>query len=288
MLELILSPRKAERNPWEMIIIGLFYGTLAILLVSWIFGQDPVLAKYSGILIVTFTVMFTLPFMYHLIKNEEEKDIEYIGFFRILKEHNRALLALLFLFVGLVIAYSFWYLILPSNYNFNAQIEMFCQINQPGNINGCVSQFQPISEAGKITGNIASTDKILSIFSNNVYVLIFTLIFSLIFGAGAIFVLAWNASVIAAAIGIFAKSSLSNLPLGVARYLIHGIPEIAAYFVGALAGGIVGIAIIKHDSKTEKFWSVLQDALNLVIIAVIILLIAAMMEVFVTPMIFGG
>ena len=114
----------------------------------------------------------------------------------------------------------------------------------------------------------------------------FTLVFSLIFGAGAIFILAWNASVIAAAIGIFSKSSLSNLPLGIIRYMIHGIPEIGSYFTGALAGGIISIAIIKHDLKSEKFWIILQDSLNLIILAVVLLIIAALIEVFITPILF--
>ena len=57
------------------------------------------------------------------------------------------------------------------------------------------------------------------IFTNNMYVLIFTLVFSLIFGAGVIFILAWNASVIGAAIGIFTNSSLKALPLGLVRYI---------------------------------------------------------------------
>jgi uncharacterized membrane protein SpoIIM required for sporulation len=133
---------------------------------------------------------------------------------------------------------------------------------------------------------LTSKEKIVNIFANNIYVLIFTLVFSLIFGAGAIFILAWNASVISSAIGIFCKSSLLNLPLGLARYMIHGIPEIGAYFIGALAGGIISVAIIKHDVKTEKFWIILQDSLNLVILAVIILFLAALVEVFVTPAIF--
>ena len=34
----------------------------------------------------------------------------------------------------------------------------------------------------------------------------------------------------------------------------HGIIEIAAYFVGALAGGILSVAIIKHDIRTKYFW----------------------------------
>jgi len=48
------------------------------------------------------------------------------------------------------------------------------------------------------------------------------LLFSLVFGAGAIFILAWNASVIAGAIGIFTKQSLLEIPIGLARYMIHG------------------------------------------------------------------
>jgi uncharacterized membrane protein SpoIIM required for sporulation len=116
--------------------------------------------------------------------------------------------------------------------------------------------------------------------------LIFALVFSLIFGADAIFILAWNASVISSAIGIFSKANLANLPIAFGRYMIHGIPEIGAYFAGALAGGIVSIAIIKHDVHTERFWVILQDSLNLVILAVVLLFVAALIEVFITPVLF--
>jgi uncharacterized membrane protein SpoIIM required for sporulation len=68
--------------------------------------------------------------------------------------------------------------------------------------------------------------------------------------------------------------------------MIHGIPEIAAYFIVALAGGIISVAVIKHEYGTERFWEVMQDALNLVVAAVIVLIIAAAMEVYLTPLIF--
>lgn len=285
MLEMIWSPRKAERHPWEMFFIGFIYASLSIFLVSWIFSSDPVLSKYSGVLIVTFTVMFSLPFVYYSIKNEEERDIQEQGIFRILKEHRRAIISLLWLFIGFVVAFSFWHIILNDPRNLNAQIETYCVINRPGNFNECVDEYG----LGKVksTGFTTSSEMLLTIFSNNIYVLIFTLVFSLIFGAGAIFILAWNASVIAAAIGIFAKTSLTQLPCGLFRYLIHGVPEIAAYFIAAMAGGIVSVAIIRHDTKTEKFWSILQDSLNLIIVAVIILFLSALIEVFITPGIFS-
>ena len=285
MLEMLINPKRAERRSWEMFFVGLVYGSLSILLVNWIFSQDVVLAKYSGILVVTFCVMFSMPFMYYAIKLEEEKDIKIEGFFRLIKEHNKALKGFLFLFLGFIVAFSFWYLVLPSDNSFRAQIETYCMINRPANFNECITQYG-IESAGKTTGFLTARERLIAIFTNNIYVLIFTLIFSLIFGAGAIFILAWNASVIAAAVGIFSKSSLSNLPLGVVRYMVHGLPEIAAYFIGALAGGIISIAIIKHEVRNEKFWNVLQDSLNLVILAVIVLFISALIEVFITPIIF--
>jgi len=286
MLEMLINPVKAEKRPWEMFFIGAFYGTIALLLVKWIFSGDPVLSKYSGILVVTFCVMFSMPFIYYTLKLEEEKDLQITGFKRLILEHNKALYAFLFLFLGLVVAFSFWYIVFPSgNQNFVAQIETYCMINKPAHFDECVSEYG-IEQISKTTAFLTSKEKVVNIFANNIYVLIFTLVFSLIFGAGAIFILAWNASVIAAAIGIFSKSNLANLPLGLVRYMIHGIPEIGAYFIGALAGGIISIAVIKHDVHSEKFWVILQDSLNLVIFSVVVLFLAALMEVFITPVLF--
>ncbi|MBS3080925.1 stage II sporulation protein M [Candidatus Pacearchaeota archaeon] len=286
MFELLVNPIRAEKRPWEMFFIGAFQGILSLILTQWIFSGDPVLSKYTGILVVTFSVMFSIPFMYFALKNEEEKDLKIKGFYRLLKEHGKSLTYFMFLFLGFVVAFSFWYIAFENgNQNFRAQIETYCMINRPTNFDACVSEYG-LETLSKTTAFLTAQEKIVNIFANNVYVLIFTLVFSLIFGAGAIFILAWNASVISAAIGIFSKSNLLNLPLGLARYMIHGIPEIAAYFIGALAGGIISIAVIKHDVRTEKFWVILQDSLNLIILAVIILFIAALMEVFLVPIFF--
>lgn len=284
MLEMLISPKKAERNPWEMFFVGMFYASISILLVGWIFSQDAVLSKYSGILVVTFTVMFSLPFVYYMIRYEEKKAVTHMGAWKLIKEHEKALWAFLWLFMGFVVAYSFWYILLPTTLSFKAQIETYCLINRPAAFEECVAQYG----AKGVSTTVFATNKerLFLIFSNNIYVLIFTLVFSLLFGAGVIFILAWNASVIAAAIGIFTQSKLSALPMALARYMIHGLPEIAAYFISAIAGGIISIAVIRKEVMTPKFWDVLQDSLNLIIIAVVILFLAALMEVFITPLLF--
>ena len=285
MLEMLINPAKAEKKPWEMFFIGTFYATLSLFLVRWIFSNDPVLSKYSGILIVTFCVMFCIPFLYYSIKREEEKDLQNIGSLGLIEEHGKALTYLMFLFLGFLVGFSFWYIVFEDgNKSFGAQIGTFCALNQPARYEKCIADHG--LDNVEVAAFATSKERIVNIFINNIYVLIFTIIFSLIFGAGAIFILAWNASVIAAAIGIFSKSSLTNLPLGIARYMIHGFPEIASYFQGALAGGIISIAVIKHDLNSEKFWIILQDSLNLIILAVVLLFVAALIEVFITPALF--
>lgn len=284
MIEMLIMPKKAERRPWEMFFIGFFYASVSFLLVSFVFGKDFVLSEGSGLLLVIFTVICCLPFVYYIIKLEEGKDIEISNSGKLIKEHWKAILSFLWLFFGFVVAFSFWYIVMPdqAGQNFNFQIKTFCAINSASNYDLCLQQ-HGISQ---VTGSATKLTNFMSIFSNNIYVLIFTLLFSLMFGAGAIFILVWNASVIASAIGIFAKGSLSNLPMGISRYMIHGLPEIAAYFIAALAGGIVSVAIIRKDLRGERMWSILQDALILIIISIVILVAAGLMEVYLTPMLF--
>ena len=284
MLESLINPKRVEKGAWKMLFVGLLYGSLSLLLVHWFFARDAVLSQYSGILVVTFCVMFSLPFMYFIIKQEEEEDEEVEGFLKVWETHKDAIFALMWLFLGFVLAFTFWYILLQNSTLFNAQIETYCMINSPGNIENCVSEYA-LSESG-ISGGATKELRFLSIMENNIYVMIFTLIFSLIFGAGAIFILAWNASVIAAAIGVFTQYRLSEIPIGIARYMIHGFPEIAAYFITALAGGMFGFGVIKHGIRNRHFVRVLENVALLLFLAIIILIVAAVIEVYLTPLLF--
>jgi len=284
MIEMLMKPKRAERRPWELFFVGLFYASVSLLLVSFVFGKDSILKEGSGLLVVIFTVICSMPFMYYVIKLEENKDLEIDNSGRLIKEHSKAIHAFMWLFLGFVVAFSFWYIVIPDQaaQNFNFQIKTFCAINSPSNYDYCLSSHG----VPTVTGAVIGTNAVLGIFANNVYVLIFTILFSLAFGAGAIFILVWNASVIASAIGIFAENKLTQLPLGIFRYMIHGIPEIAAYFVGALAGGIVSVAVIRKDLQKDGMWKIMQDSLTLVIIAIVILFLAALMEIYLTPLFF--
>ncbi len=71
---------------------------------------------------------------------------------------------------------------------------------------------------------------------------------------------------------------------GVFRYMTHGVFEIASYFVMGMAGGIISFAIIKRNLNDEK---ILIDCLDLVFISLGLLLIGAVIEVYITPLLFA-
>lgn len=282
---MLIRPKKAERHPWEMFFIGAFYASVSVILVNWVFSKDAVLAKSSGVLVVLFTVMFSMPFIYYTLKLEEKRITKNRGSWQLIKDHRRAIYAFLFLFIGYTIAFFAWYSILPTTESFRTQIEVYCQINRPASFNECVTQYG-LKDAPTIVPFLSNKERLFLIFTNNMYVLLFTLVFSLVFGAGVIFILCWNATVIGAAMGIFTDYKLSSIFTGFIRFFIHGILEIASYFIIALAGGMVSVAVVNHEAGTSKFWDILQDSLNLIIISIVILFIAALVEVFVTPLLF--
>jgi uncharacterized membrane protein SpoIIM required for sporulation len=139
------------------------------------------------------------------------------------------------------------------------------------------------------TGNAINPSYLPFILLNNMKVLFFCILFSFVYGAGAMFILIWNASVGGAFIAAFIKTQLLSFgpvhsaALGFFRYIPHGIIEMAAYFVGGLAGGIVSVAVIKKDISTKNFIKIVFDSTDLILIAVVLLVIGSLVEVFVTP-----
>ena len=160
MLESMINPRRASKNPWKMFFVGLVYASLSLLLVNWFFSGDAVLYRYSGMIVVTFCVMFSLPFMYYLIKQEEKEDEEVCGFLSVWHIHKDAIFGFVFLFLGFIIAFSFWYMVLGDSTLFNAQIETYCRINSPGNIEGCVQKYDLSKTSSYTVGTGAVTREI--------------------------------------------------------------------------------------------------------------------------------
>jgi len=282
VVESLLFPLKAEKRPWQMFFLGFLYASIGIALSLWIFREQ------SSLIMVFMITMASLPIFYNAIKLEESKDMLIDNESAILKEHNKALIFLMLLFLGIMISSVFWYVALPaktSSVLFERQTQTISDINT------------------QISGDvIQQLNTFTKILFNNTRVLAFSILFAFIYCVGAIFILTWNATVIGTAIGNFIRSSLSDyshlvgfdklgmyfqiVSIGLLRYALHGIPEILAYFYGGLAGGIISVAIVNHHYSSAKFSHILHDAADLLLISVAFLVLAAFLEVFITPLLF--
>jgi len=98
VLESIINPLKAEKEPWEMLVIGFIYCSVAILLSLWIFEGN------ASLVMVFLTVLASVPLMYSTIKMEEEKDLKMEEEKALIKEHGKALSFFVFLFLGITTA----------------------------------------------------------------------------------------------------------------------------------------------------------------------------------------
>jgi uncharacterized membrane protein SpoIIM required for sporulation len=126
-------------------------------------------------------------------------------------------------------------------------------------------------EGSTITGLAVVHKSWESFFVNNVSLLLLLFIFSFVLGAGSVWLISWNASVIGVLIGY-------NLdPLILIKILPHGIFEFGGYFFGAVAGGILSAAIIQERIKDE-YERVLKDSLIYFGLAVAMIFIGAIIE----------
>jgi uncharacterized membrane protein SpoIIM required for sporulation len=283
VLEALITPRLAESKPWQLFFIGIFYSTIAMFLSLWIFQE------HASLVMVFLTVLACTPLMYNTMKLEEKRENPDDSAIKDIKQHWPALSFFIFLFIGFVVSYAVWYVFLPSHL-----VEALFS-SQTSTINAINAKINSVPTTHAITAYITGGAIFAKIFTNNIKVLFFCVFFSFFYGAGAIFILTWNASVISAAVGNFIRENLSDVfgwsyfaifSIGFMRYMTHGIFEILAYFMGGLAGGLISVAVIRHQFSSKKFRHILFDSFDMVIVAVFILFIAALIEVFITPALF--
>ena len=94
VLESLTTPLRAERRPWELLLLGFLYTSIAMFISIQIFEQS------AGLIAVFLTVMACIPLVYATIKFEEHKDILKMPEIRLLQEHSKALSCFTLLFLG--------------------------------------------------------------------------------------------------------------------------------------------------------------------------------------------
>lgn len=270
MLESVISPGTAERNPWDMAILGFAVSSFAV----WAgFYLSEIIAAPASMLALAIAVMALAPLIYRVLAIEEEKEElashkSPAGF---ITRHLDVIGVYSFLFIGLLLSSAFWYVALPyESSEFPSSSAVF------GVQRSTISVVRE-----QITGNAVEEQAYFQrLFENNMRVMWLCFLASVLFGAGALWLITWNASVI----GVFVGSKIQQdllaglgFPLGMSLW---AVPEVLAYLVAAFAGGIVSVAVTRHHFKSEKFWLTILDAGLFMLIAAFLVFTGAYIEHF--------
>ena len=256
---------------WEILAQAVLFVTLAV---AGTFLVGVRQAEWTFLFLVGLP---SIPFLLKVLQCEveaEECRTKVLGS-GILARHFTAFKVLAAFFLGLVVAFTFWYLVLPAD---QSKLLFGLQQQELQSIQG---NFQTFA--------VKSLEIFETIFMHNLGVLLFIVVFSVVYGAGAIFILIWNASVISVFLGEFSKAYVlktgleagghfAGLGLGFLGILPHGIFELLSYLAAALAGGILSAALLRGDFKKPVFVQIVYDITKLLGWAIVFLAVGAFIE----------
>ncbi len=272
VLEAIISPKRAREQPWLISILAFIFVSVGILAADY-------LGISKSIMTLTFVAVPSIPFIWQLFDYEQrETERQVVLGSRTIARHLPVIIVLAFFFVGLVAGFVYWFFALPPGQSAEVFEVQLTELRAIGATSGKFV-FEITNEAFLHTFEM--------LFFHNFGVLLIILALSLLYGAGAVFVLIWNAAIIGVFIGNYAKiisggNSLVPLLGGIGTsalgLLPHGSFELLAYLVAALAGGILSSAITREAHKTSAFPLIIHDTVKLTAVSVILLGIGAFIE----------
>ena len=126
-------------------------------------------------------------------------------------------------------------------------------------------------------------------------IMVVCFVMSFVYGSGGMLLIAWNASVWGSIMGYIVSESvmygmgnpfslffLTFLPL-----IPHMIIEVGSYFCAAISGGVLSKATLREKIGSKKFHHVMTDGMMFIVLAILLVIIGAMVEVWMFPVIVG-
>ncbi len=282
VLESLLSRKEALHHPFFMLVIS------AIICSVSLWAAYLTFPKSSSILAIAFITIALMPLFRSIFESEEEKEAERPGYAALfIARHFNVIKIYAFLFIGLILTYAFWY----SVVDVGVRNVMFAE--QQNTLSGIENLRETLTGAFSIKTQVCGTSPgcwFNVIFVNNsIFVLAPALFFSFVYGAGAVFLIGWNASVLGVLIGkdivryAATHGGVTALAVATERFLSlvpHGVFESLGYFTGALAGGIVGAALSKKKHLSGEMSTIAKDVFVMVLYAIGLLVLAALIEAY--------
>ncbi|MFH0949519.1 MAG: stage II sporulation protein M [Candidatus Aenigmatarchaeota archaeon] len=119
-----------------------------------------------------------------------------------------------------------------------------------------------------------------SIMNNNIRLIFISFLLSMLYGIGSIFILTLNASIISQ---MFSSFIVSDKATFFYLFLPHTALEFVSYFLAAISGALLTVAIIKYRQRTKAFDEEVLQAALFFSAAMIEIILAALVESFLMP-----
>ena len=282
VLESILGEKNIRKHPVFILLV-----TMAISFGS-IFFATQVFSAYASVLSVAFITIGLVPIIHGILLKEEYDEVvarkNCTTFFA---RHFNLIMIYVWVFVGIILSFSIVYMVTPPEVKtivFAEQIKQFCVITGecssglPFSITGRATSLAYDVCASPVTKDPFSCS--LFIFQNNFQVLILTIALSIFYGAGAIFIIAWNASLLGLFFGEMILTIQYTKVIGftISMIIAHGVPELFGYIFGALAGGILSVMIAKGQLLKHECSTILKDVLFLAGLGVFSIIYGSIVE----------
>jgi uncharacterized membrane protein SpoIIM required for sporulation len=273
VLEAILDPDTASGKPWAMFILGIVFVSIAVASAKFL------LANSTSLLVVSLVALPSVTLISNIFNRAESASSgpKLMGTF---VRYFPVMITLGSYFLGVMAAFTAYYVILPP-----ADRAVFFT-DQTAELSFISSTASGHAVATPFTGDLGLAFEFL--FINNLKVLAIILLGSILYGAGSIFVLDWNASVLGTFLGSIAgqlarsepaKYTLwSGLGVGLLGLVPHGTFELLAYLAAALAGGILSAALLRNKYNQPGFIVTIYDVAKLTSVALLFLAAGALIE----------
>lgn len=278
VLEFITNTYKLRKKPYLMFVEAVILTVLSIFFASAIFSN-----QYISVAILCFITIGALP-LFAKLYSYDSYIIHYSKNFFI--RHKQIFVLLFYFFLGVVFTLIASYFIVNENISsnfFSAQVHEIEKISEVRN-----------SITGDFLTNSLSANKFkevfLLIFKNNLFVVFAAIILSFFYGAGGLFLIAWNASLLSVVLinhitSFSIKTGFLNSFLvvkhgfiGFLGFIPHGFFEILAYFIASVIGAIFARDLFKDIFSTPFKWHSIRDLLFLFLLAIVCLIIGALIE----------
>src|SRR3989338_2133710 len=269
VLEQAIKAQWLEKRPFYAFFMGLVYALIGIISARLVFPGS------TAMMAVGFTSILLIPSLNRLLSDEENVEIreDKLSFKMLLADHKDIFEIYMYLFLGIFLTFALITVFIPTE---TAQ-DMFSNQLRVAGLSGHATFF---------------TDSFVKILTNNLIIMLVCLLLSFFYGSGSIIFLIWNASVWGAVFGFVAREAaitqsgnpLYFFGLTILPVLPHMVTEALSYLSASITGGVISKAVIREDMFSPKFHHIITDALIMLAFGLVIVFLAAVLEVHVYPL----